>query len=320
MADPRFFSKNGSFKLSEIAEFTHSKLQDENAGDIVIHDIAPLSDAGEGEVTFFQNKKYLEQFKQTKATACITDEASAAKAPKGTKILISENPYYSYAMATCMFYQQESDSTETPSSANIDFTAEIGKGTVIHPGAYIGKNCVIGENCEIHANASIQNSIIGDNVTVHNGTSIGQDGFGYAFQNGRHHKVMQLGRVIIKNNVEIGANVTIDRGAGPDTVIGEGTKIDNLVQIGNNVKIGKHCIIVALAGISGSAEVGDYTVVGGQVGIAGHLKVGKNVQIAAQSGVIKDVKDGEVLGGAPAVPIKQFHRQTLAVQKLLKKD
>ena len=185
---------------------------------------------------------------------------------------------------------------------------------------YIGANCVIGNDCTIHSNVNITNAIIGNNVIIHSGVSIGQDGFGYAYNNGRHHKVPQVGRVIIGDDVEIGANTTIDRGSAPDTIIGEGTKIDNLVQIGHNVKIGKHCIIVSQVGISGSTEIGDYTIIAGQAGIAGHLKIGSQVQVAAQAGITRDLEDKAIVGGTPAVPLRQYHKQALALAKLTEKN
>ncbi len=211
---------------------------------------------------------------------------------------------------------KENKFLEISEHAIVDNSAEIGDRSIIHSGAFIGAGVKIGKNCVIHPNASITHAIIGDNVIIHHGASIGQDGFGYAFHNGKYHKIPQLGRVIIENDVEIGANTCIDRGAGPDTVIGEGTKIDNLVQIAHNVKIGKHCIIVAQVGISGSTEIGDHSVLGGQVGIVGHLKIGKGVQVAAQSGVFRDLKDKEIVGGSPCVPLRQHHKQTIMLNKL----
>jgi UDP-3-O-[3-hydroxymyristoyl] glucosamine N-acyltransferase len=317
MQNSVFNTKARDFSLKELANISSSKIYDEKHAEIVIKNIASLKNAGEGDISFLQNPKYNDEFKLTKATACIISEKNIKNAPEGIALLISDNPYYSYAMIAQSFYPAK-NSGKISDRANISSSAKIGNNVSIAVGVFIGDNVIIGDNSVIHANVVITHAIIGKNVIIHPNTSIGQDGFGYAFHQGVHHKVPQLGRVIIEDNVEIGSNVSIDRGAGPDTIIGAGTKIDNLVQIGHNVKVGKACIIVSHVGISGSTEIGDYTVIGGQVGIAGHLKVGSRVQIAAQSGVMRDVEDGDVLCGSPAVPIKQFHRQTIALEKLVK--
>lgn len=316
MIDTDFYKKTGSYKLKYLADISGGELSDPANADLMIRNVSSLDNAGEGDITFLQNSKYTENFKVTKASACVVLPKNVKLAPKKLALIISDNPYYSFAMISEKFYHQENLFTELSEQAYIDYTATIGNRTHIGAFSYIGQNVKIGRNCIINSNVTITNAIIGDNVIIHSGTRIGQDGFGYAFHNGRHHKVMQLGRVIIENDVEIGANTTIDRGSGPDTVIGEGTKIDNLVQIGHNVKIGKNCIIVAQVGISGSTEIGDYTVLGGQAGTVGHIKIGSKVQIAAKAGVMEDIKDGAIVGGYPAVPIKQFHRQTIYLKNI----
>lgn len=319
MTDSRFHKKNGSPKLAELAKISGAKLHDEKFASLAIKDLAPLETAVEGDLCFFQNIKYLEEFKNTKASACIISEKFIDKAPAGIALLISENPYYSYAIITQRLFHHKVRELKLYENASIDNRAEIGTNSIVSSGVYIGTNCVIGKNCVIHPNVTIVNSIIGDNVIIHSGASIGQDGFGYAFHQGKHHKVMQLGRVIIENDVEIGSNTCIDRGSAGDTVIGEGTKIDNLVQIAHNVIVGKHCVFAAQVGVAGSAEFGNYVVVGGQAGIGGHIKIGNRVTISAKAGVFQDVADGETIGGFPAVPIKQFHRQSVALAKLIEK-
>ncbi|MCD8526176.1 MAG: UDP-3-O-(3-hydroxymyristoyl)glucosamine N-acyltransferase, partial [Alphaproteobacteria bacterium] len=203
--------------------------------------------------------------------------------------------------------------------AVIEAGVQVGEGAFIESGAIIKKNVCIGTHAKIGSNAVISHAAIGDYVSIYRGVCIGQDGFGFAIDPAGYVKVPQLGRVIIGDHVEIGANTTIDRGAGPDTVIGSGTWIDNLVQIGHNVKIGRGCIIVSQAGISGSTEVEDYVAIGGQAGITGHLKIGKAAKVAAQAGVMRDVPPGETVLGAPAMPSRQFMRQVAALGKLARK-
>lgn len=318
MADHSFFKKNGSFTIKEIIDSCGGDLQDNSKQGILIDDIKSLDSASTGTISFLQNKKYIESFKNTKASACITYPEFADIAPKECTVITSNNPYYLYSLVLKKFYDKEPEPTEIPFESNVAFSAEIGHNTRIAPGAFIGENCIIGDNCIIHPNVTITNSIIGNNVIIHPGAAIGQDGFGYAFEHGKHHKVMQLGRVIIGNDVEIGANTSIDRGSASDTIIGEGTKIDNLVMIAHNVEIGKHCVITSQVGIAGSTQIGDYCVFGGQSGIAGHLKIGNQVQLAAKCGVTKNLEDGSIMGGTPAVPLREYHKQHLTINNLIK--
>jgi UDP-3-O-[3-hydroxymyristoyl] glucosamine N-acyltransferase len=196
--------------------------------------------------------------------------------------------------------------------------AEVGSGTVIGPSAVLGPDVRIGRDCAIGANTTIVHALIGDRVIIHPGCAIGQDGFGFARGPRGAHKIPQLGRVIIQDDVEIGANSTIDRGAIRDTVIGEGTKIDNLVQIAHNVSIGRHCLLAALVGISGSATLEDGVIMGGQVGVADHLTIGTGVMIAAQSGVMHNIPAGERWGGSPARPGRQWLREVATLEQLAK--
>jgi UDP-3-O-[3-hydroxymyristoyl] glucosamine N-acyltransferase len=194
--------------------------------------------------------------------------------------------------------------------------AEIGRGTVVGAGAVIGAGSRVGRDCSIGAGASILHALLGNRVIIHPGARIGQDGFGFAFADGKHRKVPQVGRVIVQDDVEIGANTTIDRGATRDTIIGEGTKIDNLVQVAHNVVIGRHCIIVAQTGISGSARLDDYVVLGGQVGVVGHVRIGEGAQIAASSNVNSDVPAGVRWGGTPAKPVRDWFRELHTLKRL----
>ena len=313
MADSRFFKNSGAKHLSELAELTGAELR---GGDVSVSDVAPLDVAVAGEVSFFDNRKYLDQFKVTKAAACFVSPDMAEYAPDGCALLVSVNPYKAYALAAQAFYPDvvEGGVHET---AVIGAGAEIGAGTVVEAGVVIGENVVIGKNCRIDANAVVSHAVIGDYVHIYRGAAVGQDGFGFAIDPAGFVKVPQLGRVVIEDHVQIGANTTIDRGAGPDTVIGAGTWIDNLVQIGHNVRIGKMCVIVAQVGISGSTVIEDYAMLGGQAGVAGHLKVGSGARIAAQSGVMRDVPAGAEQMGSPAMPMKQFMRQVAALKRLI---
>ena len=197
--------------------------------------------------------------------------------------------------------------------------AEIGSGSVICAGSVIGPNVRLGRNVTIGAGATIVHALVGNDVIIHSGVRIGQDGFGFAMGPQGHLKVPQVGRVIIQDRVEIGANTTIDRGANRDTIIGEGTKIDNLVQIGHNVVIGRHCVIVSQVGISGSTRLGDYVVMGGQSGSVGHVTIGTGAQIAGTASVSGDIPPGERWGGTPARPLRQWGRELATLQSLAKR-
>jgi UDP-3-O-[3-hydroxymyristoyl] glucosamine N-acyltransferase len=253
------------------------------------------------------------------------------------KLLISRNPYKSFALIAQAFYPNPAVEPGIAATAIVDESAQIGDGVRIESGAvigarvtvgrgcHIGPNVVVGEAVEIGersiigANATLSHCLVGARVHIYPGARIGQRGFGFAIDPTGHVKVPQLGRVIIGDDVEIGANTTVDRGAGPDTIIGAGSMIDNLVQIGHNVHLGKGCAIAAQVGISGSTVLGDMVVIGGQGGLAGHLNIGSGAQIAAQSGILKDVKPREKVMGTPAKPLRQFFREVAILGRLAKK-
>jgi len=321
MIDNKFHKKISSFTLKEIVnKIDGLSLHNDDQSSLVIENIAPLESADKSSVSFLDNMKYIDSFSQTNAAACVINPKYIEKAPDANiALLLSENPYFSYSQIAHMFYPQE-HKEYISNKATISDSAVIGEHCHIADNVFIGDNVVIGDNCRISHGCTITHSLIGNNVIIHPNVSIGQDGFGFAFANGVHHKVPQLGKVIISDDVEIGSNTCIDRGSTNDTFIGQGTKIDNLVQIAHNVRVGKCCIIVAQVGISGSVNIGDYTIIAGQTGIAGHLSIGSNVQIAAKSGVTKNIPDNSKYAGFPAIPINQFHRQTVAVKKLIQKD
>ncbi len=318
MDHPGFFENSGPFSISEIAKLVNAEIVGEAADKISIQDVKPLDLAGSGHIGFFENKKYLSQFEATKASACIV--SNSLKNPKSTAdcLLIVNDAYRAYAVILDKFYPDASKPV-LYGAATGEPESFIHPTAMIEAGAVIGRRTYIGRNCHVGANTSVCCSIIGDNVIVHQGASIGQDGFGFAMGAQGHLKVPQIGRVIIQDHVEIGANTTIDRGALKDTIIGEGTKIDNLVQIGHNVVVGRNCIIVSQVGISGSTELGDFVVFGGQGGCVGHIKIGDGVKIAANGKITNNVEPGSVIGGAPAVPIMQWKRELVAIKRLAAK-
>jgi UDP-3-O-[3-hydroxymyristoyl] glucosamine N-acyltransferase len=240
-------------------------------------------------------------------------------APDNLVCLFSEKPYKAYAKIASLFYSFEMKG-EIHSTAIVSKTAIIGNNVSIGAYTVIGDNVVIGDNCNIGSHVTIDCTVIGKNVRVHNGARIGQDGFGFAIDETGALPVPQLGRVLINDHVNIGANTCIDRGSGPDTVIGAGTIIDNLVQIAHNVNIGQGCVITAQVGIAGSTTIGDYCVFGGQAGIAGHLNIGQAVQVGAQSGVTRDTKAGQKLMGFPARPVREFWKDQAHFKKLISKS
>lgn len=316
--------------VSEIAKY----LQGEVVGDgnAVLKSFAPAENAQPGDLTFAENENFFAQAEESAATAIIADQRFSST----RKILIRvASARIAFAKALTFFFP------EPVRPGGIHSLAVVAAGAQIDPSAHIGPHCTVGERVKIGARCVLQaGNFVGDdstlseevnlfpNVTVyprteigkrvriHAGTTIGSDGYGYVLDGGFHRKVPQIGNVIIGDDVEIGANVTIDRGALGATVIGKGTKIDNLVQIAHNVEIGEHCLIISQVGIAGSTRLGNYVVLAGQVGVGGHLKIGNQVTIGAQSGVMTDVPDKVTWLGAPAQPDKQFKRQVIAVQRL----
>jgi UDP-3-O-[3-hydroxymyristoyl] glucosamine N-acyltransferase len=337
VADRRFFRAAGRFAVAEIARRVGAEIAGAAHGDLVIEDVAPLDSAGAAHLSFLGNSRYVDAFARSAAGAVMALPAMAAHAPSGMTLLLSADPYRAFARAAQLFYPPPAPVPVIAASAVvapgaalgpavsighhvvIEDGASIGTGTSIGHNSVIGAGVIIGASCRIGANVTISHSVIGDRVTIFPGARLGQDGFGFAPGEQGHMKVPQLGRVIVEDDVEIGANTTIDRGALPDTVIGAGSMIDNLVQIGHNVVLGKGCVLVAQAGISGSTKLDDFVMVGGQGGLAGHLSVGQGARIGAKSGVMRDIEPKESVGGIPAVPLIQWHRQTAILARLAKK-
>jgi UDP-3-O-[3-hydroxymyristoyl] glucosamine N-acyltransferase len=340
MSKPLQFRSERELTIGEIASLTGAEAPANARLDRTIGNIAPLDHAGPSDLVFFDNAAYRDQVRITRAGACLVGAKLAAEVPDAVTVLRVERPYRAFLkVAGALFPESlrpsslfeakgtaagacvhptarlESGVTIDP-GAVIGPRVEIGAGTVIGPTAVIGADVRIGRDGMIGAGATVSHALIGDRVVVHPGCRIGQDGFGYHFEGGGHRKIPQIGRVIIQDDVEIGAGTAIDRGAMGDTVIGEGTKIDNLVQIGHNVSIGRHCIIVAQTGISGSVTLEDWVVLGGQVGIADHITIGEGAQIGASSGLMRDVPPGEKWVGTPAKPAREQFREFATLQRL----
>jgi UDP-3-O-[3-hydroxymyristoyl] glucosamine N-acyltransferase len=337
MADPRFFDRAGPFSLDALAVLSGAALNDPSQGGRLFLDVGPLDTAGPDELTFLDNRKYADAFARSRAGAALVDERAVGQAPAGMALLIARDPYKAFARVAQAFYPvRELTPRRAPSAvidpgASVPSDCDIAGHVVIEAGVRLGARCRIGantviaagvelgEDCRVGANVTLSHCIVGARVVLHPGVRIGQPGFGFAPDADGPVKIPQLGRVIIGDDADIGANTTIDRGSGHDTVIGPGTMIDNLVQIGHNVVLGRGCVLAGQVGISGSTKFGDFVMAGGQAGFAGHLEIGGGARIAAQSGVMRDIAPGETVCGAPAVPIGLFMKQVAMLQRLAKK-
>ncbi|MGA0562860.1 UDP-3-O-(3-hydroxymyristoyl)glucosamine N-acyltransferase [Ancylobacter sp. VNQ12] len=340
MSDPVFHAATVSLTLEQVVDLV--------AGAVVpgadlarcIAGVASLDEAGPSDVAFMDGARHVPELQRTRAGACLVTARFAEHVPAWTTAVIVAKPQPTFVTLSRHLYPDllrpgtvfgqpgiaagavihpqariESDVAIDP-GAVIGPGAEIGAGTVVSAGAVIGAGVRIGRDCSIGAGVSLIHALLGNRVIVHPGARIGQDGFGYLGGVRGHAKIPQIRRVILQDDVEIGAGTTIDRGGLRDTVVGEGTKIDNLVQIAHNVVIGRHCIIVSQTGIAGSATLGDFVMLGGQVGVIGHVRIGDGARIAATSNVKDDVPPGVEWGGSPARPMREWFREVMAVQRL----
>jgi UDP-3-O-[3-hydroxymyristoyl] glucosamine N-acyltransferase len=339
MSEPTFLRNSRGLTLEEIVALTGATPVSPAPHSRRIVNIAPLDRASPSDLTFFDSRNFASAAAATYAGACLTTAALAKELPARVAVLTVREPYRAFVTAARELFPHalrpsslsnigdfsqahvdksaltENDVTIDP-GAVVGPRAEIGSGSVIGANAVIGAEVRIGRDCSIGAGTTVSNALIGDRVIVHPGCKIGQDGFGFVMGGKGHLKVPQVGRVIIQDDVEIGAGTTIDRGAIRDTVVGEGTKIDNLVQVGHNVSIGRHCIVVAQTGISGSSTLEDFVVLGARVGLNNNVTIGEGAQIAAISVVHGDVPPGARWGGTPAKPVKQWFREMKILERL----
>ena len=343
MSEPAFLRDTRGLTLAEIVALTGASEPVTASHARRVVDVAPLDRASPRDISFFDHKRFSSDAERTHAGICLTSGALAGHLPARVIAVTVAEPYRAFVqVARALFPQALRPSSLAPpgavAGAHIDPSArlesgvtvepgavigpgaEIGSGSVIGATAVIGRDVRIGRDCSIAAGVVVTNALIGDRVILHPGCKIGQDGFGFVMGGGGHLKVPQVGRVIIQDDVEIGSGTTVDRGAIRDTVIGEGSKIDNMVQVGHNVSIGRHCVLVAQTGISGSAILEDFVVLGARAGVNNQAVIGEGAQIAATSNVNGNVPAGARWGGTPAKPMKQWFREVMTLERLARQD
>lgn len=337
-ADPRFYPQAGPQPLDKVLAAAGAQPPEatSSGAERLFTGIAPLESAGPDQVTFLDSRKLIEKLATTGAGAVVLRAELAGKLPQGCIPIVVKAPALAFARVALLFHPAPqarggrhpsahvgagalvARSAEIGPYAVIGAGAEIGPGCIIHPHAVVGPGVVLGENCVIHSHASISHALCGKGVVLHPGARVGQEGFGFTpTPEGAYITMPQLGRVLLGDGVEVGANSCIDRGALADTVVGAGTRIDNLVQLGHNVRTGRGCVIVSQAGISGSTTLGDYVTLAGQAGLVGHIHIGNGARIGAQSGVLNNVEPGADLFGTPAQPIRQHFRELATLRRLV---
>ncbi|MCQ4160159.1 UDP-3-O-(3-hydroxymyristoyl)glucosamine N-acyltransferase [Roseomonas sp. GC11] len=338
MADPRFHPASGPHPLSRVAEVagaerTGARLEEEGAR--LFEGVASLAEAGPAHLAFLEGRRHLPALRASRAGAVLLRAEFAAEVPRGCVALVVAAPQLAFARVAGLFHPAAAPQPGIHPTAQVAPGAVIGPGSEIGPyavigagavlgarayvgpHAFIGPGCVFGDDARIHAHASAICCLAGHRVTLHHGARVGQEGFGFVpTPEGRFLTIPQLGRVVLEDEVEIGANSCVDRGALGDTVLGRGTRLDNLVQIGHNVTTGRGCVIVAQVGISGSTRLGDYVTIAGQAGLTGHLDIGSRARIGAQAGVQADIPPGQDVTGSPAMPVKDALRAALYLRKV----
>jgi len=343
MSDPVFFEPSRRYTALEIANLTGAELLDSRHAQVSVGTIAPASDGNSDALVFIEGKRNAGLLDGLRAAVILCTPDIVSLVPSGVAILVTPRPHAAFAQIGRLLFptaarpQPMTGENGISPAAYIHPTAKleagvvieagaviganvaVGSGTIIAPNAVIGASSQIGRDCFIGPNVSVQCALIGNKVVIHSGASIGREGFGFVAGATGPERIPQIGRVVIQDRVEIGANTTVDRGAMADTVIGENSKIDNLVQIAHNVRIGRGCVIAGHCGISGSVTIGDYVMMGGRVGLADHLTIGSGARLAAASGFMNDVPAGEVWAGLPARPMMEFMRDVAAIRKLSSK-
>lgn len=343
MSDPVFFVPSRRFTVAEVAALTGAGLSDPSHADIEISGIASVTEGGTGKLVYADGQRFAPLLAGLNAAAVLCPAELASSVPRQVAALSVARPQAAFAQVARLLFPSAASprgftgEIGVSAAAHVDPSAviepgatveagalvgagaAIGSGTVVCANAIVAASCQIGRDCYIGPSAVVECALLGNRVVIHGGAMIGRAGFGFVGGRDGPERIPQIGRVVIQDNVEIGANTTVDRGAIGDTVIGEGTKIDNLVQVAHNVRIGRGCIIAGHCGLSGSVVLGDNVMLGGRVGIADHMVVGSGAQIGAAAGVMNDIPPGERWVGSPAVPMREFFRQVAAMRAMGRK-